>query len=72
MLCETLALLLIEQGIVRKELVIEAIEGVIEVKREIAGAREPVVVSVASILLLQGILGSVGGASDLSNPAIAL
>lgn len=72
MLCESLALLLIEQGIVRKELVIEAIEGVIEIKREIAGTREPVVVSVASILLLQGILGSIGAVSDLSSPAVAL
>ena len=65
MLCESLALLLIEQGIVRKRLVIEAITGVIEVKREIAGVSEPVVVSVASILLLQGILRSISAASDL-------
>ena len=65
MLYESLALLLIEQGIVRKQLVVEAIQGVMEVKREIAGVSEPVVVSVASIFLLQDILRSISAASDL-------
>lgn len=68
MLYESLALLLIEQGIVRKQLVAEAIEGVMEVKREIAGVSEPVVVSVASIFLLQDTLRSISAASDLSEP----
>ena len=68
MLYESLALLLIEQGIVRKQLVVEAIKGVIEVKQEIAGTSEPVVVSVASILLIQNILQSINAAADLSEP----
>ena len=71
MLCESFALLLVEQGIVRKQLVIEAIEGVIEIKREIAGTREPVVVSVASILLLRRILDSLAAATDRETPAVA-
>ncbi len=52
MLCESLAYLLIEQETVSRQQVIDAIEGVIEVKQKLAGTSEPVVVSVASILLL--------------------
>ncbi len=72
MLCESLALLLIEQGTVSKHQVIDAIEGVIEVKREIAGTSEPVVVSVASILLLQTILRSISAASSPQVPVVAV
>lgn len=71
MLCESLALLLIEQGVISKHQVIDAIEGVIEVKREIAGTSEPVVVSVASILLLQTILRSISAASSPQVPVVA-
>lgn len=71
MLCESLALLLIEQGIVSRHQVIDAIEGIIEIKREIAGTSEPVVVSVASILLLQTILRSISAASPPDIPVVA-
>ncbi len=71
MLCESLALLLIEQGIVSTHQVIDAIEGIIEIKREIAGTSEPVVVSVASILLLQTILRSISAASQPEVPVVA-
>lgn len=64
MLCESLALLLVEQGVISKHQVIDAIEGIIEVKREIAGTSEPVVVSIASILLLQTILRSISAVSE--------
>ncbi len=62
-----MALLLVEQGIVRKRLVVDAIECVIKVKWEIAGVSEPVVVSVASILLLQDILRSISVEPDFWN-----
>ena len=62
MLCESFAYLLIEQGIVSKQQVIEAIEDVVDVKMEIAGTSEPVVVAAASIVLLQDILNSVRAA----------
>ncbi len=71
MLCESFALLLIEQGIVDRHQVIDAIEGVIEIKREIAGASEPVVVSVTSILLLQTIMRSISAASPPEAPVVA-
>ena len=53
MLCESLMLLLIESGVINKERAIEAVSNVMDVKREIGGHREDVVVSVTSILLLQ-------------------
>ena len=56
MLCESLAHLLVEQRLVGRQQVIDTIEGVIEVKQEMAGVSEPVVVSITSILLLRGIL----------------
>ncbi|MGI4792756.1 MAG: hypothetical protein ACRYG8_01465 [Janthinobacterium lividum] len=59
MLCESLAYLLIEQRLVGQQQVIDAIEGVIEVKQEMARVSEPVVVSITSILLLQDILNSI-------------
>ncbi len=63
MLCESLAYLLIEQETVSRQQVIDAIEGVIEVKQKLAGTSEPVVVSVASILLLKTIMRSMSAAS---------
>jgi hypothetical protein len=62
MLVESLLFLLIEGGIVRKEQVVEAIEGVVEVKQEIAGKSESVVVSMASIGLLRAVSASVSAA----------
>ncbi len=63
MLCEGLALLLIEKGFLLREQVVEAIDGVIEVKQEIAGVDESVVVSMTSIGLLLGVARSVAAAS---------
>ena len=71
MLCESLALLLIKDGVLSKHQAIDAIEGVIEIKREIAGTSEPVVVSVASILLLQTISRSISAASSPQVPVVA-
>ena len=59
MLCESLLLLLVEGGAVRKEEVIDAIEAMVEVKQEIAGTTESVVVSVVSIGLLRAVSQSV-------------
>ena len=58
MLYEALALLLIERGILAKAEIVEIIQGVIEVKQEIAGVTESVVVGVVSIGLLQTIARS--------------
>ena len=62
MLCESLALLLIEEGILSKRRVVEAIDGIIEVKQEIAGVTEDVAVSMKSIVLLVGIARSLEAA----------
>ena len=64
MLCESVALILIERGLVGKEQMQEAISGVIEVKREMAGADESVVVSVKSISLLHAVARSISAAPD--------
>lgn len=64
MLCESLMLLLVEQGIIAKDQAADAIDGVIEVKREIAGTRESVVVSIASIALLRDVAQSVAAATE--------
>lgn len=69
MLFEGLAYVLVEQGIVSKHQVIDAIEGVIEVGREIARTSEPVVVSITPIILLQDILNSIRAASKPQSPA---
>ena len=63
MLCESLAHLLIAQGTLGREEVIDAIDGVIEVKQEIAGTSESIVVSVASIVLLRAVSQSLSAAS---------
>jgi hypothetical protein len=63
MLVESLLLLLVGEGIVEKEKVIEAIDGIVEVKQEIAGTSESVVVSMASIGLLRGVAGSLSAAA---------
>ena len=62
MLCESLLFLLMEKGVIRKEQMIEAIDGVVEVKQEIAGTSESVVVSMASIGLLRALSGSLNAA----------
>jgi hypothetical protein len=64
MLCESLALILIGRGVVSKAQMDDAISGVIEIKREIAGTSESVVVSVASINLLQAVARSLSAAPE--------
>ena len=64
MLCDGLMLLLIETGVIDKERAIEVIEGIIEVKQEIAGVSESVVVSMASISLLRAIGRSISAAAS--------
>lgn len=62
MLCEGLALLLIEQGVLRKQRVVDTIDGVVEVRQEIAGVSDGVVVSMTAIGLLRGVARSVAAA----------
>ncbi|MGI4975608.1 MAG: hypothetical protein ACRYG6_01565 [Janthinobacterium lividum] len=69
MLCEGLALLLIERGTITREEAVDVIEGLVELKHEIAMTTESPVVSVASILLLQTIGRSMSAAA---RPATAL
>jgi len=64
MFCESLALLLIEGGHVSKDQVVEAIDGIVEVKQEMAGVSERIVVSIASIGLLRTLARSIDAASD--------
>lgn len=64
MLCESLALLLVEKGVIRKDQAARAIEDVIEVKYEIAGKRESVVVSMTSIALLRDVAQSIAAAAE--------
>ena len=59
MLCESLMVLLVEEGVIRKEQAVDAIETVVEVKQEIAGTSESVVISVASIGLLRAVSQSI-------------
>ena len=70
MLCESLMLLLVEDGTIRKDRAAEAIENVIDVKYEIAGKAESVVVSVASIVLLRAVAQSVAAAT-IRLPSVA-
>ena len=71
MLCESLMFLLVEVGVIRKDQAVEAITDVIDVKREIAGTTENVVVSVQSIALLQVVAHSIGAATFArKSPAI--
>ena len=62
MLCESLMVLLVESGVIRKEQVIDAVDTVVEVKQEIAGTTESVVISVASIGLLRAVSQSISAA----------
>ena len=69
MLIESLLLLLVEQQILSKEQVLEAIDGVVDVKQEIAGTSESVVVSVVSIGLLRAVAGSILAVTIPAGPA---
>ena len=63
MLCESIACLLLDRGLVSAEQVVDAIEGVVEVRREIAGTSERVVVSTVSITLLREVAQSLSAAT---------
>lgn len=69
MLCEGLALLLIERGTITREEAVDVIDGLVELGHEIAVTTSDPVVSVASILLLQTIGRSMSAAAC---PATAL
>ena len=71
MLCESLAHMLIAQGTIDRDALVDTIDGVIEVKQEIAGTSESVVVSVASIILLQAVSQSLSAASHPHKPVPA-
>ena len=66
MLCESFMVLLVEEGLIAREKIMDAIETVVEVKRQIAGTSESVVVSVASIGLLRAVSQSVSAARPLT------
>ncbi len=63
MLTESLLLLLVERGVLQKDQVIEAIDGIVEVKQEMAGISESVVVSMVSIGLLRTVSRSISAAT---------
>lgn len=69
MLCESLALLLIERGTITREEAVDVIDALVELKQEMASTTESPVVSVASILLLQSVARSISAAG---RPAAAL
>lgn len=70
MLCESVLILLVEGGTLGQDAVVDAIETVIDVKQEIAGVTESVVVSVASIGLLRGVARSISAATVPPSPTI--
>ena len=69
MLCESLIVLLVEEGVIDRDQAVDAIEGVIEVKQEIAGTSESVIVSVASIRLLRAVAQSISAAGGAARRA---
>ena len=71
MLCESLAVLLVEGGTIPKEQIVEAIESAVEIKQEIAGTTERVVVSMVSIGLLRAVSQSVSAATAGKSTAVS-
>ena len=71
MLCERMLLLLVERGVLPKDWVLDAIAEVIDVKQEIAGVSESVVVSMTSIGLLRAIAQSLNAATVAAAPPTA-
>lgn len=63
MLCESLMLRLVEVGIIGKHRAVEAAGDAIDVKREIAGITETIVVSTTSIVLMQAAAQSISAAT---------
>ena len=68
MLCECLLLLLVEEGVLPKDRVLDALADVIEAKREIAGTAERVVVSMTSIGLLRAVEQSLSAVATVTTP----
>ena len=66
MLSESVLVLLVGNGTLAKEEVVAAIEDLIELKREIAGTRESVAVSLESIGLLRAAALSISASSRAS------
>ena len=64
MLCESLLFILLESGVIRKDQLGEAIDGIIALKTEMAGTSESVVVSLTSIRLLRAIAQSISAAPE--------
>ncbi len=64
MLCESLMLLLIEDGSIRKQQSLAIIEDIVGLKLEIAGTTEDVVVSLESIQILRSVGLSLSAARE--------
>lgn len=63
MLCERMLLLLVEEGVLPKSQVLDAIADVIDVQREIAGTAGGRVASMTSIGLLRAVAQSLSAAA---------
>jgi hypothetical protein len=70
MLCDGLMLLLVKKGLIDKDQVTDLIEGIIEIKQEIAGVSESVVVSVASVALLRAVARSISASAGPETVAL--
>ena len=70
MLVEALLYLMIEKKVLGKDEMLEAIDGIVDVKREMAGTSESVVISLESIGLLRAVAGSLS-AAVVGEPLIA-
>lgn len=68
MLCECMLMLLVEQGHLPRDRVLDAIAEVIDVKQEIAGRSESVVVSMRSIGLLRAVAQSLSATTATTSP----
>ena len=69
MLCECMLILMVEEGHLPKHRVLDAISDVIDVKQEIAGRTESVVVSMRSIGLLRAIAQSLAAVTVARPPS---
>ena len=64
MLSESLGLLPVETGIVSRQAALDAIDGLVEVKEEIAGVQKGVAMGMASIALLRRVRESLAAARE--------
>ncbi len=67
-LCECMLILMIEEGHLPKDRVLDLIADVIEVKQEMAGRSERVVVSMTSIGLLRAVAQSLSAVTVVARP----